>query len=494
MRSYVRSICLIFLSVFLVNAHIALAQTLPAKGKTSADAILERVRTPFKGDLDQILERRHIRVLVTYSKTNFFFDKGVPKGFEYELLKDYETFLNKNLKKVHQKITMVFIPVPFDCLLQSLADGQGDIAAAGLTITPQREKIVKFTDPYIPDVAEVVVLNKDVKGIRALDDLAGRRVYVRPGSSYEQHLKALSRQLIRKRKAPIKIVTADEDLTTEDILEFVNAGIEEITVADHHIAKIWSSVLPNITVKNDLTINAAGNIAWAVRNNNPKLLASLNDFVKTTRKGSLLGNILFNRYYKNARWIKNPLTGKERKNLEHLAGLFQKYADQYGFDWLKIAAMAYQESEFDNSKKNPSGAVGIMQVMPRTAADKHVNIKDVHLLENNIHAGVKYLNFLRQRYFSSPDIHPANRVDFAWAAYNAGPAKINKFRRIAEKRGFDKNQWFFNVETIAMEKLGRETAVYVANINKYYITYKLFYEKSRRREKALKSHPAARKD
>ncbi|MFC1829883.1 transglycosylase SLT domain-containing protein [Thermodesulfobacteriota bacterium] len=494
MRWSVKPIRIFLIFILLVYSNIVLAQTPPDKKDTGADAILERAKRPFKGDLGQILKRRLIRVLVTYSKTNFFFDRGVTQGFEYELLKDYEKFLNKDLKKLNQKITMLFIPVPFDRLLQSLVDGQGDIVAAGLTVTPQREKIVKFTDPYIPDVAEVVVLNKEVKDVRVLDDLAGRRVYIRPDSSYEEHLKALSRQLIRKRKAPINIATTDENLTTEDILEFVNAGIEEITVADHHIAGIWSSVLPNITVKKDLTINAEGDIAWAVRSNNPELLASLNKFVKKTRKGSLLGNILFNRYYKQARWIKNPLTEQERKKLDHLAGLFQKYADQYGFEWLKIAAMAYQESEFDNSKKNPSGAVGIMQVLPSTAADKHVNIKNVHLLENNIHAGVKYLAFLRQRYFSLPDIDPAARVDFAWAAYNAGPAKINAFRRIAEKRGFDPNRWFSNVEIIAMEKLGRETAVYVANINKYYITYKLFHEKSRRRDRALKSHPAAQKD
>ena len=135
-----------------------------------------------------------------------------------------------------------------------------------------------------------------------------------------------------------------------------------------------------------------------------------------------------------------------------------------------------------------------MQVLPRTASYKSVDIKDVHLLENNIHAGVKYLHFLRERYFSSPDIEPASRVNLSWAAYNAGPAKINKLRKIAQKRGFDPNKWFFNVEKIAAEVIGRETVEYVANINKYYVAYKLQEEENQKRERSLKSFTALPED
>ena len=128
-----------------------------------------------------------------------------------------------------------------------------------------------------------------------------------------------------------------------------------------------------------------------------------------------------------------------------------------------------------------------MQIIPSTASDKSVNIRDIHILENNIHAGVKYLHFLRDRYFSSSDIKPADRVNFTWAAYNAGPAKINRLRRIAKSRGFNPNMWFLNVEKIAAEIIGRETVEYVANINKYYIAYKLYEETNRQRERSLKS-------
>jgi membrane-bound lytic murein transglycosylase MltF len=170
-----------------------------------------------------------------------------------------------------------------------------------------------------------------------------------------------------------------------------------------------------------------------------------------------------------------------------LIGLFKKYGARYDFDYLKLSAQAYQESGLDNSKRSPTGAIGIMQVLPRTASDKHINIKNIYLLENNIHAGTKYLNFLRSRYFSSPKIEPADRVYFSWAAYNAGPTRIYKVRQETLKRGFNPNKWFFNVEKIASEIIGNETVDYVSNINKYFVAYQLYFDLSQQRKKTMKS-------
>ncbi len=447
-------------------------------------ALLDRYNKPFKGDLKQIRKRRILRVLVSHSKSNFFIDNGRPLGFEYDMLSDYSKFLNKSAKNKYDETKMVFIPVPFDQLLTDLQKGKGDIAAAGLTITPERQQIVQFTNPYIQNVNEVVVLKRSIKDVQTIDDLSDRTVYVRPGSSYVTHLKVLNKNFEKAKKKPIKIVTADNTLATEDILELVNAGIVDITVADQHIAEAWAQMLSNIVIKKDFRIHSGGGIAWAVRKNNPQLLSSLNTFTKKIKIGSLVGNVLFKRYYKDSKWIKNPVTVKEQQKLENFISLFEKYADRYGFDWLAVAAQAYQESGLDQSKKSPAGAVGIMQVLPSTAADKSVNIRKIHVIDNNIHAGVKYLNYVREKYFNDPEISPTDRVYFAWAAYNAGPNKINTLRKKAAKRGFDPNQWFSHVEKIASEVIGRETVEYVANINKYYIAYKLqhgTYEK--RREK-----------
>jgi membrane-bound lytic murein transglycosylase MltF len=467
----------VVLLLLLMMAVVCGAQSDSEKGEEVIESVLvERLQKPFTGDLPKIRKARVLRVLVTYSKTNYFITAGTKRGFEYELLNEYEKFLNEGVKSRKQHIKLFYIPLPFDELLTALEEGRGDVAAAGLTITPERLKSVDFADPYIPKVSEVVVLNKSLSDVNDLADLAGRVVYVRAGSSYVTHLEAMSRELEAAGLKPIVVKQADSILTTEDILEMVNAGVVDITVADHHVADIWAGVLPDIVVRKDLEVNSGGQIAWAVRKNNPKLKESLNSFVKTIKKGSLMGNILFKRYYQNAKWIKNPISPAEREKLESFVTLFDKYSEQYGFDWLAIAAQGYQESGLDQSKKSAAGAVGVMQLLPSTAADEAVGIKNIHIAENNIHAGVKYLDFIRERYFSDLDIEPSAQVDFSWAAYNAGPAKINRMREQAAKRGFDPNKWFGNVELVTADLVGREPVDYVSNINKYYVAYKLLYE------------------
>ncbi|MCP4898160.1 MAG: lytic transglycosylase F, partial [bacterium] len=379
------------------------------------EVLLTRTNEPFTGDLDEIRERRHIRVLVSYSRTNFFFDRGRHRGFEYELMQQYETFLNQTVKGNYNRIRVFFVPVPFDQLLPSLRAGLGDVAAAGLTASLERVAEVAFTNPYLRNVREVVVQSKSTPPIRSLDDLAGKTVPVRSGSSYIAHLENLSQALQAKGLPPIHILNADPSLGTEDILELVNAGIVDLTVADQHIAEAWAEVLTQTTVRDDVIVHTGGGIAWALRETNPLLLDSLNAFVAKNRKGTLMGNILHTRYFDKSRWIQNPLSAGELAKLDTLIELFQKYGKMYNFDWLALAAQAYQESGLDNSKRSHAGAVGIMQIKPSTAADKNVAVSDVHLLENNIHAGAKYLQFIRNRYFSNPEIDAAAKMDFTWA-------------------------------------------------------------------------------
>jgi membrane-bound lytic murein transglycosylase MltF len=452
------------------------AGTLDGEAKTessdeSDNELLERARQTFMGDLPDLRERRLVRVLISYSKSNFFHDGARPRGFEVELLRAWEKQLNEGAK-TYDRVKVVFVPTPFDRLLEDLREGKGDIAAAGLTVTPERESLVAFADPYIPRVNEVLVLNREEENVASLEALGGKRILVRAGSTYVPHLETLNLRLRDGGAKPVEIVEADPRLVTEDLLEMVNAGALKMTVADHHIAEAWAEVLPDIRIRDDLTIHSEGSIAWAVRKNSPRLLESLNTFVRKNKKGSLLGNVLFKRYYSASKWIGNPVSKAERAKLDTHIALFQ--------------AQAYQESGLDQSKKSGAGAVGVMQIKPSTAADKWVAVADIHLLENNIHAGTKYLAFLRDRYFDDPAIEPAAQVDFAWAAYNAGPARVRGLRKKAAERGLDPNQWFFNVEKIAAEEVGRETVDYVANINKYYLAYRLQYEATRQRE-ALKS-------
>ena len=272
------------------------------------------------------------------------------------------------------------------------------------------------TEPYIRSVDEVAISHKSVQPLKGIEDLSGRTVYIWKGSSYEKHLEALNRQLEQKGKKPVDITPAETYIVTEDILELVNADIVKLTVADRHIAEAWAFVVPDIIIHEDIVINSGGKIAMAVRKENQHLLDSLNAFIKKNRKGSLLGNILFERYYESSRWINNPSTDEEQEKLRQVVSLFEKYGNQYDINYMALAAQAYQESKLDHSKVSPAGAVGIMQVLPSTAADPTVDISDVTRIENNIHAGAKYLDFLRQRYFSDDAISDADRLYFSWAA------------------------------------------------------------------------------
>ena len=165
---------------------------------------------------------------------------------------------------------------------------------------------------------------------------------------------------------------------------------------------------------------------------------------------------------------------------------FRRYGKQFDFDPLMVAAQAYQESGLDQSKRSHVGAVGVMQVMPTTAADRRVNIKDIEKLEQNILAGTKYLRLLEDDYFNDPGISKVDKMLFTFAAYNAGPARIQGLRRDAPKHGLDPNKWFQNVEVMASRRIGRETVQYVSNIYKYYLAYQLVIGDTQTKEQAKK--------
>lgn len=460
--------------LFRLLVIIALSAVAPLSLAQEQSVVDQIVQQKYTDDLPEIKKRKRIRALVTYSRTDFFFDdSGAPIGLQVEFMHEFEKQLNKGVKREADKVRVQFIPTTFDRLIPDLLEGRGDIAAAILTLTNERQKKIKFITSNRQKIAELVVTHKSVDNITAVEDLAGQELYVLRGSSYAEHLRALNKTFKKNKLKPIKIVEADSTQTSEDILELVNAGVVKITVVDDYKAQIWARVLPNIKLLNSVAISKNNAAGWGIRKNNPELEKSLNVFLNKVKKGTLFGNMIFNRYYKKDKWIKDPNARADRNKLLALIHLFRKYGDQYEFDFLAIAAQAYQESQLDHSRQSHRGAKGIMQLLPSTAADKHVGIANIDSEEDNIHAGTKYLAFVRDRYFSDPEITPENRMAFSWAAYNAGPTKVRKMRNLAEKMGLDRNVWHSNVEIAAGKLVGRETVQYVGNIFKYYIAYSL---------------------
>jgi membrane-bound lytic murein transglycosylase MltF len=251
----------------------------------------------------------------------------------------------------------------------------------------------------------------------------------------------------------------------------LNAGLIKLVIVDSHKAAFWRQIFPRITVHPELAVRTGGSIAWAVRKGSPQLKAELNAFVRTHGEKSAFGRTVLQRYLRDTRYVKEAASDAEMRKFRAVVGMFRKYGDRYGMDWMLMAAQGYQESRLDQSARSHVGAIGIMQVMPATG--KEMKVGDITLAEPNIHAGVKYIRFMVDQYYAKEPMDELNKALFAFAAYNCGAGRVNSLRREAEKRGLDKNVWFDNVERIAAEKIGRETVTYVSNIYKYYIAYRL---------------------
>lgn len=431
---------------------------------------------PWTGDLDGMIARRVIRVLVPYSRTLYFVDLGgTQRGMSYDFMRAFEDDLNRRLGHGDLRTHVVFIPVSRAQLLPLLIAGQGDVAAANLTITPERRKIVDFTIPAARDVNEVIVTGPGAPPLATLDDLAGKDIYVSRATSYYDSLLTLNQGFIQRGLSPMRLREAPGNFESEDILEMANAGLVSIVVADGYIGRLWRQVYPNITVREDLVVHRNGDIAFAVRKHSPQLRAELDAFTRTHGAGTQFGNITLQKYLGQTRWVRNATSEQELKKFNTLVGLFQKYGRQYDIDWLLMAAQGYQESQLDQDRHSAAGAIGVMQVMPATA--EKMQVGDIAQLEPNIHAGVKYIRYIVDQYYAGEPMNALNKVLFAFASYNAGPARIRSLRTEAGSLGLDPNVWFDNVERVADYRIGRETVQYVANIYKYYIAYTLVQDK-----------------
>ncbi len=455
---------------------IALSLLISDAGILATESLIQADQK-WTGDFNDMTERRIIRALVPYSKTFYFIDGADQRGLTYEMLKQFEAFVNKQVDTDVLDIKVMVVPTKRDELLPALVAGRGDIAAGNLTITAERLKSVDFSTPHNTNIDEVIVSGPLAPPIQTIDDLSGKEIHVRRSSSYYESLLSLNKAFESAGKAPVNLVMADELLEDEDLMEMMNANLIPMIVIDSHKAEFWAQIFKDLTVHPEITLRTGGQIAWAIRKNSPELKKIIDRFVRTHKKGTKIGNILFQRYLQNTKWVRNSLNEDEFERFKEAVEYFKVYAVQYDFDWLLIAALAYQESRIDQNKRSHAGAVGVMQLLPSTAADPNVGIPDVEELESNIHAGTKYLRFLYSRYFEKESMSNNNKMLFTFASYNAGPARIARLRSEAKKSGLDPNIWFRNVEIVAARQIGRETVQYVANIYKYYTAYRLIIDK-----------------
>jgi membrane-bound lytic murein transglycosylase MltF len=437
------------------------------------DPILDHALTPWSGDLDGILKRGMLRVAIPYGLLTYFNDGPEQRGLTYDNVIAFEQWAKKKLGKAAANLTLVILPTNRAGLLPMLTEGRADLAAGTITVTEGRRALVDFSDPFHTQVREVLVTGPAAPEVKTAEDMLASKVYLRPSTSFYERLTALNAKRVAAGKAPFPLEKADENLTDDDLIEMVGAGIIPATIADEPTAEIFSQVFENVRVRDDLVLASDRHIAWAMRKDSHSLKALLNGYVAQATKGTKLGNILLAKYLKSAEWAKNALAANDRQRFKEMAELLKTYAGRCDFDWLMIAAQGFQESQLDQSKRSAAGAIGVMQLMPATAQDPNVGIPDIQKAEPNIHAGVKYLRFLRDRCYSDPTLADLDQTLFSFAAYNAGPGNVAKARKRAAKLGLDPNVWLDNVEIAAAKVVSREPVVYVRNIYKYYVAYKL---------------------
>ena len=473
----------VFAAGFAERRSEAPAQSEPAASQDQASHSTATLELPITferrvGDLDGMLKRHEIRALVVPSRSGFFYDKGHPQGIYFEALDEFQRFVNRRFRTGSLKINVTYLPVRPEQLENALLEGVGDVVAYGVEVTPEREKRVLFTTPIDSNVKQVIVTGPKAPPVTGLEDLSGKEIYVNPLTVYYENLQHLSESLQNAGKPPILVKKADPNLTDEDLLEMVNAGLIPATATINIRAEFWSKVFPHLILHSSIILKEDGHLAWAMRPDSPQLRKLLDEFVKGRGLGTAFGNTLLRRYLQNTKWLQDATSNEEMKKFQAYVSYFKKYAAEYDFDYLMLVAQGYQESLLDQSRRNPSGAVGIMQVIPKIAAAPPINISNVYAAENNIHAGAKMLRDIADTYFKDPKLDPLNKTLMVFASYNAGPTRISRLRKKAAADGLNPNEWFGNVELVVAKDVGQETVQYVSNIYKYYVAYKLTLEES----------------
>jgi ABC-type amino acid transport substrate-binding protein len=300
------------LALSLTAAHTA--------ASTSDHITIQAQRKVWKGDLDDMVKRRVVRILIPYNKTLYFLDKdGQQRGLMYDMMTAFEQDLNKQVAVKHLKVQFIFVPTSRDQLIPQLLAGRGDIIAADLTITPERQKLIDFSTPLASGIKEVIVTSANGPNINSLEDLSGKTVFVNPSTSYAENLKLLNASLHKEKKPPVIIKNAPGTFETEDILEMVNANLVPITVSDLYLAQFWKGIFPNLHIHENVSLHQEGSVAFGFRKHSPELKKTLDAFTEKNKIGSSFGNQKLQTYLKSLKWVKNATNPADLKKFHTLA-------------------------------------------------------------------------------------------------------------------------------------------------------------------------------
>jgi membrane-bound lytic murein transglycosylase F len=378
-------------------------------------------------DWQQVVNSGRLRMLTLNNPASYFMWRGELMGFDLDLMRKFA--------QQHQLHVSVILKDNIDELIQALKDGEGDVIAASLTRSQQREAMgLVFSEPYLR-VSEQLVGSLDSADIDDLQQLAGKRVGVNPATVFYSHFLALQKQGIE-----FEIATYPQ-ASTENLIDKLVQGEFDYTAADSHLVALENTHRGNLKAIRPLSEQS--DISWGLRPDQPQLRERLNGFIEEHYRG-LFYNVTYNKYFKNRRRIEKHQSDRvvEGSALSPYDELIKPLAKAHGMDWRLLVAQMYQESKFDPKAVSFAGARGLMQVMPRTA--KEMGYQDLDQPRNGIAAGIAYMHWLEQRFPGELDLQ--ERVFFTLAAYNAGAGHVRDARRLALQQGLDPNRWFDHVE------------------------------------------------
>ena len=440
---------------------------LPMAAVARLDGPLEVTKPSKVRDLAEIRSSRTLRVLVNQSRNSSGEVQGQAIGVEYHRLRAFEQYLNGHARD-GQEINLKIIPKAKDQLLAALARGEGDLVAPGELLDINTAHKIVTSDPIISDVPLWLVGVKGERRFTRLEQLSGRTLALTTGSAAADAVSQVNQKLALHKQPPIKVEWVDPTLAVEDVLEMVQAGIFHLTIVEKPIAERWSKILPKLRFDKQVAITSPGDEFWFVRQDASILRASIDRFLKTYRTPADR-DVAFQRIYRRLYQVRNPLARIDRQRLEKLRPVLQKHAGEQGMDWLNLAALAFKESALDPSARNSGGPTGLMQITPSAA--QRVGVNNIETLDSNVQASARYLTMIRRKFFASPKLNERERMAFVLAAYNMGPERVQGMRTEAKRRGLNPNQWFFQVERIAMEQVGMSAVGYVNSVNKYYLAF-----------------------
>ncbi|QLF91907.1 transglycosylase SLT domain-containing protein [Pseudomonas sp. ABC1] len=452
-------ILLLLLALFMSPAHARLEGP---QAWLPVDRGARQVR-----DLAQIRRDGVLRVLVNQSRNSSGEVKGEVVGVEYARLRAFEQFLNRD-GHPGRSITLKIIPKAKDQLLAALLRGEGDMVAPGERLGMPAGAALSRSRAVVAEVPMVLVGRKGGMTYASLEQLSGRSLALPAGSAAGPALARLNESLLAKGRAPVVIEWVDPSLAVEDVLEMVQAGIYPLTAVELTIAQRWAKVMPRLRIEQKMTLGEKAGMHWFLPRETNMLQASVDRFLKEYRAPANQ-DAVFERVYRRLYRVQYPLDRTGRQRLDSVRTVLQRHAREQAFDWLNLAALAFKESTLNPAARGASGAVGLMQVTPATA--RSMGVGDVHRLENNVRASAKYLASIRRQFFSSPRLNERERMAFVLAAYNLGPQRVQSMRAEARRRGLNADQWFFQVERVALESVGMGVVSYVNSVNKYYLAY-----------------------